>query len=178
MEKVHGTRNDYHQVNKDDYILAEGVHEGIISEELRDKAQVKVKRQSKKYEHVNKTRGTFTHLLSGIVKGPVCGVGMYGNKSIKRRPDGTRYKDFLYYGCKHRTMIRGHKCSFSKQIREELLDEAVKELYDQMNQEEKRQLLKSLIEEIHICDERQENGQWLKSIKLDFLSLKEIGTLV
>nr|MCR5792201.1 zinc ribbon domain-containing protein [Lachnospiraceae bacterium] len=47
---------------------------------------------------------------------------------IKRRPDGTRYKDFLYYGCKHRTMIRGHKCSFSKQIREELLDEAVKEV--------------------------------------------------
>ena len=39
------------------------------------------------------------------------------------------------------------------------------ELYDQMNQEEKRQLLKSLIEEIHIYDERKENGQWLKSIK-------------
>ena len=128
MEKVHGTRNDYHQVNKDDYILAEGVHEGIISEELWDKAQVKVERQSKKYEHVNKPKGTFTHLLSGIVKCPVCGVGMYGTKSIKRRPDGTRYKDFLYYGCKHRTMIRGHKCSFSKQIREELLDEAVKEV--------------------------------------------------
>ncbi len=36
------------------------------------------------------------------------------------------------------------------------------ELYDQMNQEEKRQLLKSLIEEIHIYDERKENGQWLK----------------
>ena len=282
MEKVHGTRNDYHQVNKDDYILAEGVHEGIISEELWDKAQVKVERQSKKYEHVNKPKGTYTHLLSCIVKCPVCGVGMYGTKSIKRRPDGTRYKDFLYYGCKHRTMIRGHKCSFSKQIREELLDEAVKEvivklvsnpkfadmmqkkinmkvdtdeidkelesiekelrrhilkkdriieeldslnvedkhysrmkndyndrlykiydkieelenllsetrkkkrsiendkvtadnvyktliyfeeLYDQMNQEEKRQLLKSLIEEIHIYDERKENGQLLKSIK-------------
>lgn len=26
-------------------------------------------------------------------------------------------------------------------------------------------LLKSLIEEIHIYDERKENGQWLKSIK-------------
>ena len=71
MEKVHCTRNDYHQVNKDDYILTEGVHEGIIYEELWDKARVKVERQSKKYEHVNKPKGTYTHLLSGIVKCPV-----------------------------------------------------------------------------------------------------------
>ena len=30
---------------------------------------------------------------------------MYGNKSIKHKADGTKYKDFYYYGCKHRTMI-------------------------------------------------------------------------
>ena len=29
---------------------------------------------------------------------------MYGNKSIKHKADGTKYKDFYYYGCKHRTM--------------------------------------------------------------------------
>ena len=32
-EKVHGTRNDYHLVEKDDYILVDGRHEGIISED-------------------------------------------------------------------------------------------------------------------------------------------------
>ena len=31
------------------------------------------------------------HLLSGILKCPVCGAGMYGNKSIKKRKDGSRY---------------------------------------------------------------------------------------
>ena len=53
---------------------------------------------------------------------------MYGNKSIKHKADGTKYKDFYYYGCKHRTMIRGHKCDYKKQIREELLDDAVAEV--------------------------------------------------
>ena len=67
-------------------------------------------------------------LLSGIVKCPVCGVGMYGNKSIKHKADGSKYKDFYYYGCKHRAMTRGHKCDFKKQINEELLDSAVAEV--------------------------------------------------
>ena len=62
-----------------------------------------------------------THLLLGIVRCPVCGAGMYGNKSIKYKKDGTKYKDFFYYGCKHRSMQRGHKCDYKKQIREELL---------------------------------------------------------
>ena len=53
---------------------------------------------------------------------------MYGNKSIKHKADGTKYKDFFYYGCKHRTMTRGHKCDFKKQINEELLDSAVAEV--------------------------------------------------
>ena len=66
-------------------------------------------------------------ILEGV-KCPVCGVGMYGNKSIKHKADGSKYKDFYYYGCKHRTMTRGHKCDFKKQIHEELLDSAVAEV--------------------------------------------------
>ena len=53
---------------------------------------------------------------------------MYGNKSVKHKADGTKYKDFFYYGCKHRTMTRGHKCDYKKQINEELLDTAVAEV--------------------------------------------------
>ncbi len=127
-EKVHGTRNDYHLVEQDHYILVDGLHEPIVSEEVWQAAQVKLIAQAKKYEHVNRGRDEHTHLLSGIVKCPVCGAGMYGNKSIKRKKDGTKYKDFYYYGCKHRTMTRGHKCDYKRQIREELLDDAVAEV--------------------------------------------------
>ncbi len=53
---------------------------------------------------------------------------MFGNKSIKYIKDGIKYKDFYYYGCKHRLMNRGNKYTSRKQIRAELLDEAVAEL--------------------------------------------------
>ena len=127
-EKVHGTRNEYHLVEQDNYILVDGQHDAIIEEDVWQAAQVKLISQAKKYEHINRGKDTKTHLLSSIVKCPVCGAGMYGNKSIKRKKDGTKYKDFYYYGCKHRTMTRGHKCDYKKQIREELLDDAVAEV--------------------------------------------------
>ena len=127
-EKVHGTRNEYRLVEQDDFLLVDGLHEAIISEEIWNAAQAKLIAQAKKYEHVNKGKDERTHLLLGIVRCPVCGAGMYGNKSIKYKKDGTKYKDFFYYGCKHRSMQRGHKCDYKKQIREELLDDAVAEV--------------------------------------------------
>ena len=127
-EKVHGTRNEYHLVEQDNFLLVDGLHEAIIPEDVWNAAQAKLIAQAKKYEHVNKGKNERTHLLSGIVKCPICGAGMYGNKSIKYKKDGTKYKDFFYYGCKHRGMQRGHKCDYRKQIREELLDAAVAEV--------------------------------------------------
>lgn len=127
-EKVHGTRNDYKLVEQDDYLLVDGLHEGIVTEELWNEAQVKLLAQAKKYEKVNHGKDNKIHLLSGIVKCPICGAGMYGNKSIKHKSDGTKYKDFFYYGCKHRTMTRGHKCDYKKQVNEELLNGAVAEV--------------------------------------------------
>ena len=127
-EKVHGTRNDYRLVEQDNYLLVDGIHEGIVSEELWHEAQVKLLAQAEKYERIDRGRNERIHLLTGIVKCPVCGVGMYANKCIKHKADGSKYKDFYYYGCKHRKMIRGHKCDFRKQINEELLDNAVTEV--------------------------------------------------
>ena len=127
-EKVHGTRNDYRQVYKDDYLLVDGLHEALVSEEVWEQAQIKVAAQAKKYEKVNSPKGEKIHLLSGILRCPVCGAGMYGNKSIKHRKDGTKYSDYFYYGCKHRNMTRGHKCDYRKQVSETKLDGAVVEV--------------------------------------------------
>ena len=128
MEKIHGTRNEYHLVEKDNYLLVDGIHDAIISEELWNSVRVKLAIQSKKYEHINKSKDTKTHLLTGIVKCPICGAGLYANKSIKYKKDGSKYKDFYYYACKHRDGTRGHKCDYKKQINEELLDKAVEEI--------------------------------------------------
>ena len=128
LEKIHGTRNEYHQVPQENYLLVDGLHEGIVSEELWSAAQVKLLAQSKRYEPVNRSKTEQAHLLSALVKCPICGAGMYSNKCTKRKKDGTPYKSFSYYSCKHRKMQRGQKCDFNKQIQEEVLDNAVVEV--------------------------------------------------
>ena len=115
-----------------DYLLVDGLHEALVSEEVWEQAQVKVAVQAKKYEKVNHDKREKIHLLSGILKCPVCGAGMYGNKSIKKRKDGSNYKDFYYYGCKHRNMTRGHKCDYKKQVHEEMLDASVAEVISKL----------------------------------------------
>ena len=132
MEKVKGTRNEYKLVEQESYLLVDGLHEGLVPEEVWQAAQVKMKATAQKYELVSRRKTDRVHLLSSIVKCPVCGAGMYGNKSIKKRPDGTKYKDFYYYGCKHRGMQRGYKCTYSKQIQEEVLDGAVAEVISKL----------------------------------------------
>ena len=128
LEKIHGTRNEYHQVPQENYLLVDGLHKGIVSEELWNAAQVKLLAQSKRYEPVNRSKTEQAHLLSALVKCPVCGAGMYSNKCTKRKKDGTPYKSFSYYSCKHRKTQRGQKCDFNKQIQEEVLDNAVVEV--------------------------------------------------
>ena len=130
-EKKVGTRDEYHLVKQDDYMLCDGIHEAIIAMDLWEAAQEKRKAQAKKYEHVNKGKDEKIHLLSGLLRCPVCGSGMYGNKSIKNK-NGKHYKDYFYYGCKHRRMLQGHSCTFNKQLQEEKLDNAVAEVISKL----------------------------------------------
>ena len=130
-EKVTGTRDKYHIVKQDNYMVCDGIHEAIVDEEMWNKAQAKRKAQAKKYEHVNQGKDEKIHLLSGLLVCPLCGVGMYGNKSVKKK-NGKHYKDYYYYGCKHRKMVRGHKCTFNKQLQEEKMDAAVAEVISKL----------------------------------------------
>ena len=49
----------------------------------------------------------------------------------------------------------------------------LQKLYAVMDEQEKRQIMESLISEIHIYEERQPNGQWLKSIKFKLPIIEE-----
>lgn len=104
--KVPGTRNEYHVVKQDNYMLNDGIHEAIVTEELWNQV----------------------HILSGIIKCPICGSGMYGNVNRKKHPDGGHYKDYFYYACKHRTFVNGHKCTYRKQWSEDKINAAVEEV--------------------------------------------------
>ena len=118
----------------DHYIIAQGNHEPLIDDELWNAVQEKRKSQAKKYEKINRGKDERVHILSNLIKCPYCSAGLYGNKSRKRNKnkEGEHYKDYYYYGCKHRQMMNGHTCTFNKQIRAELIEKEVETIITQI----------------------------------------------
>ena len=134
-EKVAGTRNQYHIVKQEEYPVYDGVHEAIVSEELWQLAQKKRQETGVKSEKIYNLE--HENILSGILRCPVCGAAMYGNVNRKKKKDGTLYKDYYYYACKHRTTVNGHKCGYRKQWGQEKIDSAVEEVIRKLVQNPK-----------------------------------------
>lgn len=125
-EKIKGERNKFHIVKQDEFPIYEGQQDAIVSVDLwyaaKSKREATGGKREKKYglEHA--------HLLSGILKCPVCGAGMYGGRQSKQKKDGSYYDPYYYYFCKHRLQVDGHVCTFKKQIKQEKINGAVEEL--------------------------------------------------
>ena len=74
------------------------------------------------------------HILSGILKCPCCGKGMYGNIAKAGRKDNkTRY----YYYCKNTVNATGHKCTFRRNIDQTQIDDMLAKLITAMTKEGK-----------------------------------------
>ena len=131
-EKISGTRNQYHVVSQDSYPVYEGVHDAIVSEEDWKQAQQKREATGGKWEKIYHPERE--NILSGLLKCPVCGSGLYGNVNRKRKNDGSLYKDYYYYACKHRLEVDGHRCSYKKQWGQEKVNAAVEEVIKKLVQ--------------------------------------------
>ena len=62
---------------------------------------------------------------------------MYGNVNRKKKKDGTLYKDYFYYACKHRRLMNGHRCDYHKQWSEDKVNNAVEEVIRKLVQNPK-----------------------------------------
>ena len=128
-EKVKGTKNEYKQTPQENYILAEGQHEAIISEELWNLAHEK--RELTGVKSPSKIGRDRAHLLSGILKCPKCGGPMYTNKHAWTNKDGT-YREIYYYVCSKARAERGKSCDYTATLKktdiEPLVIEAIHEL--------------------------------------------------
>ena len=107
-------------------MINDGIHEAIVLEELWN--QVHKKRQETGVANIKTHSLDHEHILSGIIKCPICGSGMYGNVNHKKHPDGGYYRDYFYYACKHRTFVNGHKCTYRKQWNEDKINAAEEEV--------------------------------------------------
>lgn len=131
-EKIQGERNKYHIVKQKEFPIYDGIHEAIVPEEIWQAAQEKRKITGFKYE--KKHSLDHANILSGILKCPNCGASMYGNVNRKKKKDGTYYRDYFYYACKHRIKVDGHRCDYRKQWGQSKIDNAVAEIITKLVQ--------------------------------------------
>ena len=167
-EKVKGTRDEYRRVKTDDYLLADGLHEAIVDEETWEAARKKRKRTGVKW---NKTHSLeHEHILSGLLKCPVCGAGMAGTVRRRKNKKSGEYKDDFYYRCQHRRKIdEEHFCDFKPSLNQnkinaevewfirgmiaderfhEYIGERLQEKVDVSNLEEERDQLKGQLQQV------------------------------
>lgn len=167
-EKVKGTRDEYRRVKTDDYLLADGLHEAIVDEETWEAAREKRKRTGVKW---NKTHSLeHEHILSGLLKCPVCGAGMAGTVRRRKNKKSGEYKADFYYRCQHRRKIdEEHFCDFKPSLNQneinaevewfirgmiaderfhEYIGERLQEKVDVSNLEEERDQLKGQLQQV------------------------------
>ena len=131
-EKKTGTRNETHVVEQSEFPVYEGIHEAIISEEDWNLEQEKRSKNNYRREKIHDPE--HAHILSGILKCPCCGKGMYGNIAKAGRKDKkTRY----YYYCKNTVNATGHKCTFRCNIEQSQIDDVLAKLITAMTREGK-----------------------------------------
>ena len=124
-EKIKGTKNDYHMVYQSDYILEDGKQEAIIDQETWDK--VRYKRKETGVASVPTIGHNRIHLLSGLLKCPVCGKSLHITKNNYINNNGEKDARF-YYSCHNSRYAKGVECNYRRLIKKEFIEPYVIEL--------------------------------------------------
>lgn len=125
FEKVRGTRDQFRRVKADDYIVAEGMHEAIIDEELWTSTQDIL--DTRKHINRRKFDSEHEHVLSGIIKCPICGKGLTGMVRKRNNKKGGTVENY-YYRCSHgRIDENGNRCTYSPSWNEDKFNHEVEQ---------------------------------------------------
>ena len=140
-EKIKGTRDQYHRVRHDDFLLAEGLHDAIIDLDLWEGARAKREETGVKWVKTHSLE--HEHILTGLLKCPICGVGMSGTVRRRKNKSTGEYKDDFYYRCKHRKKINESDfCNCSLVLNQnELNGEVEKHIMDLVNHKDCRDFI-------------------------------------
>lgn len=109
------------QLDEANIITAEGKHEIIVSPEVWDSVHAKRVEIAGRYKKTDDSG--HVHLLSGIVKCPLCGKGLTGMISRTKNLKGDGYyKPIYYYKCRYNTRQNGKTCLFDQSLNQEIID--------------------------------------------------------
>ncbi len=134
-----GRRREHNKLNEN-YTLVKGEHKEIIDEETFEKAQIIM--QSNKRKTRRGRNGV--HLLTSILRCPLCGAKMYFHPASSPRPDGT-YRG--YYIC---SKNKQNGICTSKTINAEKTEKAVIERINHFIASQ--EIVKSIVNELNNND--------------------------
>lgn len=119
------------KLDEDNIIMAEGKHEIVVSPEVWDSVHAKRTEIAGRYKKAED--GGHVHLLSGIVKCPICGKGLTGMISRTKNLKGDGYyKPIYYYKCRYNTRQNGKTCPFDQSLNQEIIDGLVMKILQKL----------------------------------------------
>lgn len=131
-----------HNINPEP-IIADGIHEAVITRELWDRVQFLINQKSGKPSRIYDGE----YPLTGILRCPECGAGMVLSRVVGKRADGSK-RALTYYACSqwknkgsavcHSNMVRVEKVNgFVYQRIEEIVnnDKVFNEIMSRVNRE-------------------------------------------
>ena len=102
-------------------IVVDGRHQPIVSEETWNRAHEKKQQLAGQFK--KSADQIHVHILSSIVRCPVCGKPLTGSvcRTKNLTADGY-YRPIYYYTCRYNTRQNGRVCSFGKRLNQEIID--------------------------------------------------------
>lgn len=165
-EKVKGSRDQYKRVKTDNYMLIDGIHEAIVDQELWEAARIRRKETGVKW---NKTHSLeHEHILSGILRCPVCGSGLVGTVRRRKNKKSGEYKDDFYYKCLHRKKIDDiHFCNFRLVLNQDEINHQTEEIILDMvaDPEFRDYMVSKLDEKVDVSALETEKNQIMEQLR-------------
>ena len=164
-EKVKGTRDEYRRVKTDDYLLADGLHEAIVDEETWEAAREKRKRTGVRFVKTHSLE--HEHILTGLIRCPLCGGGMSGTVQRRQNKKTGEYKDTFYYRCHHRKKVDGKICDYKLMLNQKMFNAEVEEFIRYMvaGDEFRKFVQEKLEEKVDVSALETEREQLQKQLK-------------
>ena len=164
-EKVKGTRDEYRRVKTDDYLLADGLHEAIVDEETWEAAREKRKRTGVRFVKTHSLE--HEHILTGLIRCPLCGGGMSGTVQRRQNKKTGEYKDTFYYRCHHRKKVDGKICDYKPMLNQKMFNAEVEEFIRYMvaGDEFRKFVQEKLDEKVDVSALETEREQLQKQLK-------------
>lgn len=108
-------------------LLGDAVKEAVVDQETWEATRLRRKETGVKWDKTHSL--DHEHILSGLVKCPICGAGLVGTLRRRKNRKSGEYKDDFYYKCLHRKKIdETHFCNFRLVLSQDEINHQVEEI--------------------------------------------------